>query len=103
MRALGKALARRLPIVRSLIGRGGAASAERDTALTTLPSGDPRAVTAPIKRYSPPTEYCKIATPEDIFYCFRLFLGSNHPSDPSQWADNCCNQAIELTEEYAQR
>ena len=83
MRALGKALARRLPIVRSLIGRGGAASAERDTALTTLPSGDPRAVTAPIKRYSPPTEYCKIATPEDIFYCFRLFLG--RCPNPEEW------------------
>ncbi len=74
---------RRLPIVRRFLDRGSAAPAERDTALTALSSGDLRDVTAPSRRYSPPTKYCKIATPEDIFYCFRLLLG--RCPNPEEW------------------
>ncbi len=83
MRALTKTLARRLPIVRSLLDRESAASAECDTAPTTLPSGDARDVAALTRRYAPPTEYCKIARPEDIFYCFRLLLG--RCPNPEEW------------------
>jgi FkbM family methyltransferase len=83
MRALTKTLARRLPIVRSLLDRRSAARAERDTAPTTLPSGDPRDVAALTRRYSPPAEHIKIATPEDIFYCFRLLLG--RCPNPEEW------------------
>src|SRR6266581_4594138 len=76
MRALTKTLARRLPIVRSLLDRESAASAECDTAPTTLPSGDARDVAALTRRYAPPTEYCKIARPEDIDNVVSSFVTS---------------------------
>src|ERR1700730_14453808 len=34
-------------------------------------------------RYSPLAEHRKIATHEDIFYCFRLLLGRN--PNPEEW------------------
>src|ERR1700730_8356038 len=34
-------------------------------------------------RYSPPAEHSKIATHEDIFYCFRLLLGRS--PNPEEW------------------
>src|SRR5215471_15669954 len=36
------------------------------------------AMTSPLR-----AEYCNIATPEDIFYCFRLLLGRN--PNPEEW------------------
>ncbi len=35
------------------------------------------------RRFSPPAEHIKIATPEDIFYCFRLLLG--RCPNPEEW------------------
>ena len=85
MRALSKIfLGRRLLIVRLLLDRRTtAAPAGRETASNALPSPDPTEVTALNRRYSPSTEYSKIATPEDIFYCFRLLLG--RCPNPEEW------------------
>ncbi len=69
---------RRLPIVRGFLDSGSAAPA-----VTALPSSDLNDVTAPTGQYSPPAKYCKIATPEDIFYCFRLLLG--RCPNPEEW------------------
>src|SRR5712691_1906183 len=78
MRPLARALMRRLPIVRGFLDSGSAAPA-----VTALPSSDLNDVTAPTGQYSPPAKYCKIATPEDIFYCFRLLLG--RCPNPEEW------------------
>jgi FkbM family methyltransferase len=86
MRALAQALARRLPLLRGLVVRAGAAPAGRGMAPTNLPecaAGGPGDGTAPAGRYAPPTEHTRIATPEDIFYCFRLLLG--RCPNPEEW------------------
>jgi len=80
MKALGKNLAGRLAIVRSLFDR---APAERDRPLTTLLSEASCGATAPSRRYAPPAEHIKTATAEDIFYCFRLLLG--RCPNPEEW------------------
>jgi FkbM family methyltransferase len=64
------------------LGRWGAAPAERDTAPATQPAGDAGGA-AVGKRYSPPSEHVRAATPEDIFYCFRLLLG--RCPNPEEW------------------
>jgi FkbM family methyltransferase len=86
MRALAKTVARRLPIVRGLLGQRDAALAEPDPALTAHSAvasyGPERA--APLTEQNPlPAERTKKATQEDIFYCFRLLLGRN--PNPEEW------------------
>jgi FkbM family methyltransferase len=86
MRALGKTLARRLPIVRALLDQRDAALAERDTALTALAvvaSDGAESAAALAMRNSLRAEHTKAATHEDIFYCFRLLLGRN--PNPEEW------------------
>jgi FkbM family methyltransferase len=86
MRALTKTLARRLPIVRTLFDRRDVAVAEPDQVLTAhaaVASGGPEVAGARDERYPPWAEYCKTATYEDIFYCFRLLLGRS--PNPEEW------------------
>src|SRR5713101_6464315 len=89
MRPLARALMRRLPIVRGFLDSGSAAPA-----VTALPSSDLNDVTAPTGQYSPPAKYCKIATPEDIFYCFRLLLG--RCPNPEEWPGHSSRVGEEL-------
>src|SRR6516165_4695068 len=76
MRALAKTVARRLPIVRAIIDQRDAALAAREA----LPS----AIAVVAQEPNPlRAEHTKAATPEDIFYCFRLLLGRG--PNPEEW------------------
>src|SRR5260370_4795688 len=84
--ALAKALAGRLAIVRGRVERGRATHAAGETAAIPLGAADvssPAGSTIRAERYSPPAEYIMTATPEDIFYCFRLLLG--RCPNPEEW------------------
>src|SRR5260370_77932 len=84
--ALAKTLARRLPIVRGRLDRGSATPAADEMAAIPLAAADASSAggsTPPAERYSPPAEYIGTATPEDIFYCFRLLLG--RCPNPEEW------------------
>jgi FkbM family methyltransferase len=72
--------------MRGLFGRGGPAAAERALVVTTPPasaSSGPGDVTVLTTQYSRPAEHLKTATPEDIFYCFRLLL--DRCPNPEEW------------------
>ena len=83
MRALAKTLARRLPILRDLLDERDAALVERDSALAAVASSGPATAAVPAERYPFRAEHSKTATPEDIFYCFRLLLGRS--PNPEEW------------------
>jgi FkbM family methyltransferase len=79
MRTLAKTLARRVPIVRGLLDQRDTALPEREVALTAIASCGARPALS--ERYPQGGEHTKIATHEDIFYCFRLLLGRNPNSE----------------------
>src|SRR5260370_20317875 len=84
--ALARTLARRLPIVRGRVDRGSATQAADEMAAIPLAAADASRAgggTPPAERYLPPAEYIRTATPEDIFYCFRLLLGRS--PNPEEW------------------
>src|SRR6516225_11836207 len=83
MKALARTVARRLPIVRGLLDQRNAALADRDRALPAVASGSATRASTLDERYPPRTEHSKMATHEDIFYCFRLLLGRN--PNPEEW------------------
>lgn len=86
MRALAKTVARRLPIVRGLLDQRDTALAEPDRTLTAraaVASHGPKRAAALTERNPLLAEHTKTATPEDIFYCFRLLLGRN--PNPEEW------------------
>src|SRR6516165_10911143 len=83
MKALARTVARRLPIVRGLLDQPNAALADRDRALPAVASGSATRASTLDERYPPRTEHSKMATHEDIFYCFRLLLGRN--PNPEEW------------------
>jgi FkbM family methyltransferase len=86
MRALAKALTRRLPIVRGLLDKRDVALAEADRALTALAavaSDAPGRAAVSGARHPLWAEHTRTATHEDIFYCFRLLLGRN--PNPEEW------------------
>ena len=73
-------MARRLPLVRSLLDQRYTATCERHTAVAVS------ALEAPVAfaGQSPlPAHYDATATAQDIFYCFRLLLGRN--PNPEEW------------------
>ena len=72
MRPLAKTMIRRLPILRGLLEQRGAVLAH-----------GPDQAGAMTERTPIPAAYSKIATYEDIFYCFRLLLGRN--PNPEEW------------------
>jgi FkbM family methyltransferase len=80
MRALAKAVARHLPIVRRLLDGRNASIGEPG-----LPVVSDRTAPAPglLERYPLGREHLNTATAEDIFYCFRLLLGQN--PNPEEW------------------
>ena len=80
MRAFAKAVARRLPLMRGLLGHRRTSVCERK--LTVASDGAGPAPELP-KRYPPGEEHLKTASAEDIFYCFRLLLGRN--PNPEEW------------------
>jgi hypothetical protein len=86
MRALARNAARRLPIVGGLLDRREAALAERDRALApnaAVVSNGPERAAARSEQNLLRAEHNKAATPEDIFYCFRLLLGRT--PNPEEW------------------
>jgi FkbM family methyltransferase len=86
MRALARNAARRLPIVGGLLDRREAALAERDRALApnaAVVSNGPERAAALAEQNPLRAEHNKAATPEDIFYCFRLLLGRT--PNPEEW------------------
>jgi FkbM family methyltransferase len=80
MKALTKALARRLPIVRGLLGLRRSTHGERQPPEA---SDNPAAAAVSLGQYPLGGEYLKTANAEDIFYCFRLLLGRN--PNPEEW------------------
>jgi FkbM family methyltransferase len=78
MRGFAKTVARRLPIVRGLLDQRDAVPARPDSALT-----EHAAVASNGPEYQVGAEHSKIATHDDIFYCFRLLLGRN--PNPEEW------------------
>jgi FkbM family methyltransferase len=86
MRTLAKTVARRLPIVRGLLGQRDATLAGSNRGLTTHPavgSYGPMPAAALAERNPLQAEHSKTATQEDIFYCFRLLLGRS--PNPEEW------------------
>ncbi len=86
MRALARNAARRLPIVGGLFDRREAALAERDRALAAnaaVVSIGPERAAALAEQNLLRAEHNKAATPEDIFYGFRLLLGRT--PNPEEW------------------
>ena len=95
--ALAKTLARRLPIVRGRVDRRSEKHAAGEMAAIPLDAADASRVggsTPPAERYSPPAEYLKTASPEDIFYCFRLLLG--RCPNPEEWPGHSSRVGEEL-------
>jgi len=80
MRVLAKTIARHLPMIRGLLDRRDAALAEPAPGLTAHPAV---ALHGPVlaERNMLRAQHCNTATPEDIFYCFRLLLGRNPNSE----------------------
>jgi FkbM family methyltransferase len=78
MRDLAKTVARRLPVVRDLLDRQGAVLVASDRALDPLAD-----VASNGSKYRVGAEHSKVATIDDIFYCFRLLLG--RIPNPEEW------------------
>jgi hypothetical protein len=78
MRDLAKTVARRLPIVRDLLDRQDAVLVASDRALNPLAD-----VASNGSKYRVRAEHSKVATIDDIFYCFRLLLGRT--PNPEEW------------------
>src|SRR6516162_8386756 len=80
MRVLAKTIGRHLPMIRGLLDRRDAALAEPAPGLTAHPAV---ALHGPVlaERNMLRAQHCNTATPEDIFYCFRLLLGRNPNSE----------------------
>jgi FkbM family methyltransferase len=80
MRALAKAVARRLHLVRGLLDHRDASRGELE--FTVASDGAGPASDLP-QQYPLGGEHLRTATADDIFYCFRLLLGRN--PNPEEW------------------
>jgi FkbM family methyltransferase len=105
--------ARHPPIVRWLFDRGRAALRGRASigvAAHRAAAGRPAALAPPDLQYSPPAQHITGATPEDIFYCFRLLL--DRCPNPEEWPGHSSYAGADLasvvgsfvnSREFAQR
>jgi FkbM family methyltransferase len=112
MKSLAKIIAQSLPFFRSLLDQWNASPDKREMARSPFPlalseAADDARLPA---RYSPPAEYGEIATPEDIFCCFRLLLGRS--PNPEEWPGHASRAGEDLenvvssyvtSREFAQR
>jgi FkbM family methyltransferase len=78
MRDLAKTVARRLPIVRDLLDRQDSVLVASDRAPNPVAE-----IASNGSKYRVGAEHSKIATDDDIFYCFRLLLG--RIPNPEEW------------------